>query len=77
MRISGGRQPNGADRSRVNAARSHDCEGDRRLAAVSVTAAAVAVSLFLASHTRAAETVDYVTQLKPVLAERCYACHGV
>lgn len=25
----------------------------------------------------AAETIDYATQIKPLLAARCYACHGV
>ena len=27
--------------------------------------------------TDAAETVDYLTQVKPLLADKCYSCHGV
>src|SRR5207248_451358 len=35
------------------------------------------VSMFsLAGAVRAAEPVDYVRQIKPLLARRCYACHA-
>ncbi|MEN9575975.1 MAG: hypothetical protein RL514_3830 [Verrucomicrobiota bacterium] len=30
----------------------------------------------LASPARSADKVDYTTQIKPLLRERCYACHG-
>lgn len=33
--------------------------------------------LGISSTAVAAETVDYARQIKPVLKERCYACHGV
>ncbi len=42
--------------------------------------ALLSVYLLLAaawSDLSAASRVDYVTQIKPILAERCYACHGV
>ena len=32
--------------------------------------------LFPAVTTRAADPVDYRRDVKPVLQERCYACHG-
>ena len=32
--------------------------------------------LVWASMTRAAEPVDYRKEIKPILQERCYACHG-
>ncbi|MEK6258993.1 MAG: PSD1 and planctomycete cytochrome C domain-containing protein [Planctomycetota bacterium] len=41
----------------------------------SVVWTVVAVVLFVASA-RGDEAVDYVRQIKPVLRERCYACHG-
>ncbi len=28
------------------------------------------------SSAQAAETIDYATQVKPILQKRCYACHG-
>ncbi len=31
---------------------------------------------FIGSSGRAAEPVDYVRKVKPILAHRCYACHG-
>ena len=35
-----------------------------------------AASAIIAGKGLAAEQVDYLQQIKPVLAERCYACHG-
>ncbi|MCD6050932.1 MAG: hypothetical protein K0Q55_2335 [Verrucomicrobia bacterium] len=40
----------------------------------------LAVSVFLgafSANLSAASRVDYTTQIKPILVERCYACHGV
>lgn len=37
---------------------------------------ALLVQLFFASQLARADAVDYVKQIKPLLAERCYACHG-
>ena len=34
------------------------------------------VLLFVGQFTNAAERVDYLRDIKPVLTERCYACHG-
>lgn len=33
-------------------------------------------SLLIASSSSANEKIDYLTQIKPILRERCYACHG-
>ena len=41
----------------------------------SVVRTVVAAALLIASA-KGDETVDYVRQVKPVLRERCYACHG-
>src|SRR3954465_369213 len=32
--------------------------------------------LALALSARAEETVDYVRQVKPILTQRCFSCHG-
>ena len=32
--------------------------------------------LLLASPARAAEPVDYLRDIKPMLSQNCYACHG-
>ena len=37
---------------------------------------AVWLVAILPAGTQAAETVDYLRQVKPILKERCYACHG-
>ena len=37
---------------------------------------AVVAVVLLAASVRGDEPVDYVRQIKPVLRERCYACHG-
>ena len=41
---------------------------------------AVFIGLLLASDTTGTESpigaVDYTTQIKPILTERCLACHG-
>jgi mono/diheme cytochrome c family protein len=34
------------------------------------------LSLLLATSLRAADAVDYLREVKPLLAARCYACHG-
>src|SRR5262245_6882323 len=34
------------------------------------------VAVFATADGRAAEPVDYLKQIKPLLAGRCYACHG-
>ncbi len=39
-------------------------------------AAALVAGLFTASSAAAADRVDYVRQVKPVLIARCFACHG-
>lgn len=39
-------------------------------------AAALVVGLIARSSSAAADRVDYQRQIKPVLAARCYACHG-
>jgi mono/diheme cytochrome c family protein len=36
----------------------------------------VLYSLFVASIGHGAEPVDYVRQIKPILAKHCYECHG-
>ena len=36
----------------------------------------VASAWALTDAVRAAEPVDYVRQIKPILKERCFACHG-
>ncbi|MCI0459408.1 MAG: PSD1 and planctomycete cytochrome C domain-containing protein [Gemmataceae bacterium] len=33
-------------------------------------------ALFLAPAVQAQETVDYLRQIKPILAEKCFTCHG-
>jgi hypothetical protein len=38
--------------------------------------ALLATIVLLASPLRAAEPVDYIRQVKPILAQNCYACHG-
>ena len=37
---------------------------------------ALSAGLLLVSRLAAAEPVDYARDVKPVLKERCYACHG-
>ena len=37
---------------------------------------ALLAALFASSSVRADDNVDYAKQIKPVLHERCYACHG-
>src|SRR5687767_10125476 len=37
---------------------------------------AVAALACLASVARADDVIDYVKQIKPILKERCYSCHG-
>ena len=38
--------------------------------------ATMVLTLLLAGSLRAAEPVDYLREVKPLLAARCYACHG-
>ena len=40
------------------------------------TAGLLAVVLFAAANSAADERVDYATQIKPLLATKCFACHG-
>ncbi len=42
-----------------------------------MTLAIAGFGICFAGSGRAAEAVDYKRQVKPLLAERCYACHGV
>jgi hypothetical protein len=42
-----------------------------------VTIAACGVSLLSSAGFAADDRVNYLTQIKPILRERCYACHGV
>ena len=39
-------------------------------------AAVAAASAIVASTVLAEEQVNYLRQIKPILAKRCYACHG-
>ena len=41
------------------------------------TFVALTVTLVLATTVAAAERVDYLRDVKPILEKRCYACHGV
>jgi mono/diheme cytochrome c family protein len=43
---------------------------------VGVRGAFVGLVVLLATTVGAAEPVDYLTQIKPILRERCFACHG-
>ena len=46
-----------------------------RSAVVWIVRSSVALSCILVSAS-AGETVDYTTQVKPLLSEKCYSCHG-
>src|SRR6185369_8853066 len=43
---------------------------------MSLRHALVAAALMLSGAPVAAQTVDYMRQIKPLLEHRCYACHG-
>src|SRR3954452_10042019 len=36
----------------------------------------IAALLAVAGGARAAETVDYLREVKPILTQRCFSCHG-
>ena len=39
-------------------------------------AVTVTVSLFLASLTEAEQKIDFATDIRPILSDSCYHCHG-
>lgn len=47
-----------------------------RLPAFTAQVVAMVTALAFQAPTGATETIDYLKQIKPILAERCYACHG-
>ena len=47
-----------------------------RMFTMKVDAITYATLLVLAGSATAAESVDYLRDVKPILSERCYSCHG-
>ena len=54
----------------------HQASGCGRTVAMRNKAVVIACLLVLACSSLAAQTVDYLRDVKPILSERCYSCHG-